>query len=150
MPGVPGLATNVPKRSTERRRRNASPTPDAVVMPGPVTIPELPEKTHPIARGWYESLKDSGQSQFYEPSDWHAAIVVADMLTRLLSREQTSAVLFAAAWSAMGELLSTEGSRRRLRMEIERVKPEPSQAPGAIAIDEYRSRLTRGGRRGAG
>lgn len=143
MPGVPGLSTNIPKRSAERRRRNASTGTDSVVVTGPVAIPALPERTHPIAREWYESLKESGQSQFYEPSDWHSAIVVTEMLTRLLSSEKTSAMLFTAAWSAMGELLSTEGSRRRLKMEIER---QPTGEKPANVTD-YRARLVKGGRR---
>lgn len=145
MPGVPGLATNTPKRSTERRRRNA----DAAVVPTPVAslpveAPPLEGEHHPLARGWYESLRHSGQSIYYEPSDWMAAQVVAGTLSKFLKKDNPSAVLFASIWSSMSELLTTEGARRRARMEVERLNPQVEKPAN---VTDYRARLTQGGRR---
>jgi len=76
--------------------------------------------THPIAEQWYESLKQSGQSRFYEPSDWQSARMLTHEMGRMLNAGRVSAQTLAAVWSAMGDMLSTEAARRRVRMEIER------------------------------
>ena len=71
----------VPKRSKERRRRNK-----AVVSEGrtrsAVAWPEPDGDWHVVARDWFLSLKGSGQSQFYEPSDVAAARFVAEAMSR--------------------------------------------------------------------
>lgn len=115
---------------------------DKVPVAGEVTRPPTQAHWHPIAKDWYESLAISGQSMFYEPSDWAAAQYVADIITRNLSAGKFSAVLFAAAWSAMGELMTTEGSRRRLRLELERTGAlNDAETNRAVAIDSYRKRI---------
>jgi len=128
----------IPKRSTERRRRNAASRAETVAPPAaPVEAPELPSGTHQIARDWYDSLRVSGQSQFYEPSDWAAALMLAAAMTRLFSERRFSALLFAQVWGAMGDMLTTESARRKARLEVERGKPPAEQsAPGAIALDD--------------
>lgn len=131
----------VPKRSTERRRRNKDSQITATVKTaGPVKAPPASKDWHPIARSWYRSLKESGQSQFYEPSDWAAAKYVAEVMSRHLAREQPSAQLFTGIWSALTDLLTTEAARRRVRMEVERGDDEPEDA-GVTALDEYRRAL---------
>jgi hypothetical protein len=108
---------------------------------------ELPENTHPIARRWYRSLKESGQAALYEPSDWAAAVLVAEAMTRLLASARLSAVGFAAVWSAMGELLTTEGARRRARVELERGEESDGDEEREIVdeLSEMRRRLAREG-----
>lgn len=136
----------VPKRTDQRRRRNK--TDDQVEvekleLPADaegVVQPAADESWHPLARDWYVSLATSGQAHFFEPSDWQAARFVAESMTRLLSVEFTAAH-FAAVWSAMGELLTTEGARRRARLEIERAKAGDAKPAGVTAIDDYRTRL---------
>ena len=103
----------MPKRSTERRRRNKVPGETTVHREGEVKPPSLPKDTHAIARRWYQSLVESGQSEFYEPSDWAAALYVAEAMTRNLKAPRFSAQMFGAIWSAMDDLLTTESARRR-------------------------------------
>ncbi len=116
----------VPKRTDERRRRNKDPGQSKAQAAGAVRPPATPRGRHPVARRWYASLKDSGQSQFYEPSDWAAAEYVAEVMTKNLTEAGFSAAGFAAVWSAMDSLLTTEASRRRVRLEIERQREEPA------------------------
>lgn len=133
-----------PKRSTERRRQNKESQVETVAaLPARVEQPPAETRWHPIAIDWYESLAESGQAQFFEPSDWQYARVVADALSRLLKqRAKFSAVLFASVTAAMNDLLTTEASRRRVRLEIERAKPG---APASVtAIADYRDRLVGG------
>lgn len=121
MPGVPGLATNVPKRSDERRRRNKSNAVEKVLLEGNVEPPELNlEDPHPIAVDMYEALKSSGQARFFEPSDWQRARLMCEMVSRLLLSKRLSSTLYATIQQDMNELLFTEATRRRVRMEIER------------------------------
>ena len=130
----------VPKRDAERRRRNkpASPT-DSVRMPGKVRVPAADRDWHPIAKRWYKSLKTSGQSAYYEPSDWATAQYVADLMSRLLSKETPSAEMVKAITPLMTSLVTTEGERRRVRLEIERGDAGPAEV---TAMDAYRRART--------
>lgn len=130
----------VPKRSSERRRRNKDgKTDQAKVAGSAVKAPPVSGHWHPAAKAWFRSLAESGQSQFFEPSDWQAARLLAEAMSRHLKSKRPSAVMFAALWSAMGDLLTTEASRRRVRIEIERTA-EPEHAE-VTALDEYRRRV---------
>lgn len=138
--GAPGP---VPKRSSERRRQNKESKVETVpAIVETVAIPPADQRWHPVALGLYESLKESGQSRFYEPSDWWLAQYICDAMSRnLKQRQKFSAVLFASVMSGLNDLLVDEASRRRVRMEIERGgQPEGAQA-GVTAIADYRKRL---------
>ena len=110
----------VPKRSDLRRRR-VSPgnRPERVEVVGPVEIPFADESWHPIARAWFDSLAISAQSRFYEPSDWAYAVVWTEVLSRQLEGRMSARML--ALWqTASNDLLTTEASRRRVRVEVDR------------------------------
>ena len=83
----------------------------------------------------------SGQSNYYEPSDWAAAVYVAEAITRNLAARRFSHQAFATIFSAMTDLLTTETSRRRVRMEIERARDEEESATGVAVIEDYRAML---------
>lgn len=128
----------VPKRSNQRRRRDSSAVSlRTVQVDGVVEVPAADESWHPIAGAWYTSLAESAQSQFYEPSDWAYAFVWAEVLSRQLASGRPSARMLASWQSAASDLLTTEASRRRVRVEVDRRQlqsvPEPSQ------IDDYRN-----------
>lgn len=145
MPGVPGKGGPPPKRSDERRRRNnENGQRDVSRAPGAseVPIPDPDENWHPVALGWYRSLAESGQSVYYEPSDWATAYLLAESIHVLLSSGKFSAVLFQSIMSSMSELLVTEGSRRRVRVELERgTGVDPDQEHAVTALADYRKRL---------
>lgn len=133
----------IPKRSEERRRRNKDDGPGLLQAPSgrPVDLPPLPDPDplwHPIAADWYLSLRESGQAAFYELSDWAVARYVAELMSRALSSDRPPNGQYVAALnSAMSSLLTTEGDRRRARMELERKKPGPKLAP-VKPLDAYR------------
>lgn len=158
MPGVPGAGGLPPKRSTQRRRTNSPPA-DKVEVTGEVKPPRASKDWHPVARRWFNSLKDSGQSQFYEPSDWAAAFLVAESLSRDLQpqcigvTEEGEPVMrtvpikgasMSAYLKAMTSLLVTEGDRRRLRMEVERGAGDSGDAEvrEVARLDEFRRRAS--------
>ncbi|PBC84576.1 hypothetical protein SAMN05428940_4596 [Streptomyces sp. 2133.1] len=132
----------VPKRSDQRRRRNKGDGPDVVKAPGGV-VPDVPpadEDWHPIAGRWYASLVQSGQAQFYEASDWATALYLAEAMSRNLNSGKFSAQLLQAVLSGMTDLLTTEGARRRARVELERESgaDDPREAARVTLMDSYR------------
>lgn len=134
----------IPKRSEERRRRNQDDGPELIQAPsgGPEDLPDLPEPDalwHPIAADWYLSLRESGQSAFYEPSDWAMSRYAAHVMSQvLLSERGPNGQLVAALNSVMSSLLTTEGDRRRARMELERKKPDGPKLASVSPLDSYR------------
>ena len=117
-----GTRGPVPKRTSQRlghltKAQKAEAT--TVKVTGAVEIPPADESWHQLAKEWYRSLQESAQHQLMEPSDWAAARLVAAEMTRMLA-DAPNAAMFGRIWSAMGELMTTEGARRRLKIEVER------------------------------
>lgn len=149
----------VPNRSNQRRRVNA---PEIPIDEAPASedVEQLPADSdwHPIALAWYESLAKSGQAIFYEPSDWATAYLVAESLSRDLKPQYVgvtygndSSPIFeeipikgaslAAYLKAFGNLLTTEGDRRRMRIELARAQGDADADAAAAAVHDYRSRI---------
>lgn len=120
----------IPKRSEDRIRRNVPEVPvekleiDAPAAPQPpLNIPDA----HFLAIDWYNSLAESAESHYYEPSDWQAARLCAFMMSGMLKSQRPSPEMYKAIQSAFTSLMVTEGDRRRLRLEI--VRRKSSDAP---------------------
>lgn len=132
-----GTRGPVPERAENRRRRNKTNTQSDTIY-GTVAVPPADESWHEIAYDWYTSLAKSGQSKYFEPSDWTAAQLLAHEMTRMLAA-RASANMFAAVWAAMGDLLTTEGERRRARLEITRKLEAPAEPLATVtSLDRYR------------
>lgn len=124
----------IPKRSDQRRRRNLASAVDTVTMSEPVVVPELAlTDVHPLAADMYESLKSSGQSQYFEPSDWQRARLMCEMLSRLLYAGKLSSMLYTAIQQDMAALLMTEADRRKLRLEIDRGAADTSAEDAKVS-----------------
>jgi hypothetical protein len=137
---MPGPA---PKRDAERVR-TAEPASGAARHGGlrPVTIPNADRKNwHPRAQSWFDSLKASGQQDFFQDSDWAMAKIICDYLT--LWYERPRAMDMANIFAMMGRLGTTEGDRRQiLRVELDAPEEEDKSA-SLIAIEGYRDLLTK-------
>lgn len=151
----------VPKRSEERRRQNKPATPSGEVTQAPaaegVTAPEPNGEWHEVAHRWYLSLSASGQSRFYEPSDWATAYLIAESISRDLMpqvvgiTERGDAVFesiplkgasLSAYLKAFGNLLATEGDRRRASIELQRGQVvDPDEDASVTALADYRAAL---------
>ena len=131
-----------PKRDAERRRTNKRPPTTAAARGGNHPQPRALKGWHPSMTRWYKSLAESGQAQFYEPSDWEAARLIADFGTELIN-DGLKASGFAALWSAMGDMLTTEGSRRRMSVELKQDTPAKPEPPGVAVLNDYRESLGR-------
>lgn len=131
----------VPKRSDQVRRTNNKGQETKVYVEGPVLIPEPNPRWHKAARQLWDSLPESGQSRFYEPSDWALAYVLMEDLSSYLRSRSKPGVKLSAILSGLTNLLVTEGDRRRVRMEIERAShgdDQPEHDPQVAIMAEYR------------
>ena len=57
---------------------------------------------------------------FYAQSDVATAYLTAEAITRLCKAGRFSGQLYAAIMSNMGDLVTTEGARRRAKIELDR------------------------------
>lgn len=172
MSGVPGRGGPPPKRSSQRRRTNKPTGGEITTAPGAAEVPppRANQKWHPIARRWFEALAASGQSAFYEPSDWATAELIAESMSRDLKpqvvgmsetvrTDPESGLSYTVAEPVMAAiplkgaslagylkaftaLLATEGDRRRARLELERAKggDVDGDVAGVSWLDEARRR----------
>lgn len=128
-----------PKRSDQRRRRNKVDV-DKAVPDGLERAPKLTGKHSAAARRFWEALSQSGQAQFFEPSDWAAAELVVLAIDEF--RRNPSGSMLSSISSMMSNLLVTEGDRRRLRLELERRGDAGEQEDTDVAwLDDARARL---------
>lgn len=140
MPGVPGSGGPPPKRDAQRRRRNAPTVPTVTASSdGTVRGYDLEGDHSPLAFRFWVALRQSGQTQFFEPSDWFTAELVVAAIDQFVATP--SAALLASIQSLMTSLLVTEGDRRRLRVELERTAPEATPDAAVTALDDFRRRV---------
>ncbi len=139
MPGVKGSGGPPPKRSSQRRRTNTPAAGEPIKAAGAevVEAPAGDPEWHPVALRWFESLAGSGQSKFYEPSDYAQAFVLAEAISRELSPQPI--VVGSGEWATVQmhempmkgatlsaflkgctDLLVSETSRRRAALELQR------------------------------
>lgn len=147
MPGAPGTGP-VPKRSDQRRRYD---DPGKIEIKGvegtpPEDIEIEPANPlwHPAAKRWYESLGKSAQSVWFEPSDWAQAWVLAEFLDTTLQQGMKPNGQLVATWlHGAAELLTTEGARRRMRIELAKAGAQEDESELAVVsvLDDIRSRL---------
>lgn len=149
----------IPKRSDTRIRRNEPGSENTTGVIG-VTKGEarggkpypVPSAWHPVAKKWYRSLSQSGMAEYFEQSDWAHAYVIANELSVYLTggewidpetgetRYKRNGMILSALLNSMASLGTTEGERRRMRIELE--KPKPKEVPASVtALDNYRAKL---------
>lgn len=155
-----GARGPVPKRSIERAGHRAKASkPQATKMTGPVRVPAASRDWHDVPKRWYRALRDSGQSRFFEPSDWAEAWATAELWHRELNRVKVienpvthevavfpvpaSAEMMKVIAASMSKLGTTESDRRRMRIEVERSTgtERPRDEDGIAVLDDFRAAL---------
>lgn len=147
-----GTRGPIPKREDERIRRNKdeSGPAETISVIGAVQIPELGDishlgETHPLVIDLYDSIKESANVKFYEPTDWQTArFTLYAMNEELINAKHQGKPMGAMKLTAISQLMSTllltEGERRRSRIEIERTSGEETGQVLDVA-DMFRQRL---------
>lgn len=151
-----------PKREDQRRRHTKQEDqPDRPPAAAEVEIPEPDESWHVVATLFYRSLAESGQSIYYEPSDWAMAYMLAESMSRDMNpqaigiSERTGEAVIetvpmkgaslSAYLKGMTALLVSEADRRRASIELQRTPaadPKEAEAATIASLDEYRKRAT--------
>lgn len=143
-----GTRGPIPKHSSERTRRNLK-SEDGLELKkgtafGVTAIPPAREEWPDAVREWYASLAVSGMSNFMEYSDWAQALVIGDALAEFYSREpgRRSWQMVDTVLKHMASLGTTEGERRRMRIELEPPQA-PEQSASEKAKDRWRNELSK-------
>jgi hypothetical protein len=142
-----------PKREAElarpRSRKGGDIKPVTKGVMRPVKIPNASREWHPIALRFWNSLKESGQADFFQASDWAFAWSLCDDLSYykkpLVNRDgeeyhKRSPEMLKAIYAGMERLLVTEGDRRKARIELHEPEPEADDA-ALYAIADYKNEL---------
>lgn len=111
----------------------------------PCRPPKASGKWHPIARMMWKAAIDSGQSHFYQASDWAVLYSLMDDLSNIKFQharrgDRVPAIALQTFYNALGKLGLTEGDRRQMRIELEFPSEEVEDAQ-VVAIQEYRRGL---------
>ena len=125
-----GTRGPAPKRDAERAGHNAkSEAATTAKMRGRVHQPDPRHGWSDETVAWYQSLASSGQSKWYEPSDWQQALWVGDQMEE--QRLNPSAAQAAIVLKGMQDLGVSETARRHMRIEIERPDATATEAEEA-------------------
>ena len=142
-----GTRGPVPFRTEElSRERNADRSDRPTLKKGlmrPVQIPEPDPKWHPTAMRLYQSLRESGQADFFQNSDWAFAWSVCEDISYMKASQlkgKTNAMLLSSLYSALGNLMFTEADRRRLRIEL-MGEEDDEESYGEKKVEEYKNVL---------
>ena len=140
-------------RPRERRGSDEQSTIHGERRPVTWDLPADPD-WHPIATQLYESVKTSGQSDFWQDSDWAIFYSLCEDISYYKTPSKATAInrktgeaheydkprsgqMLQAIMSNLQDLLLTEGQRRRVRMELQE-KPEERPDLKVVAMDRHR------------
>lgn len=96
----------------------------------PVKVPPVAGDWHPRAKALYRALKSSGQSVYYQNSDWEMARIACDLLTLCYKQNFYKCTMMVAEINEMlKQLGATEGARRTaMRVELDVPLPDEESA----------------------
>lgn len=161
-----GIRGPIPKDADARRRTN-SPEPERMQRGTPMDAIKPPpgdRSWHKIAKLWYGSLAKSGQSKYYEASDWAYAYMIAESMSRDLGEQVVGTTpsgqilkdtiplkgaSLAAYSKAFTALLVSEADRRRALIQLEKsgpvADPDEDRADATVTDIAERLKLVNGG-----
>jgi hypothetical protein len=96
-----------------------------------IPIPDVDPDWKPKAKSWFRALKLSGQSAFFEASDWATAVSAADAYDIFLKTYNAS--IFAQFVKLSERLGVTVIDRKRSRIELTDPEPEDADEEAADA-----------------
>lgn len=97
-----------------------------------IPIPTADPNWMPEAQSWFRSLKLSGQSEFYEASDWATAVAAARAYDIAIRSHNAS--WFTNFTKISERLGATITDRKRSRIELEEPEPEDADEDAADEV----------------
>lgn len=139
-----GARGPVPNREADlarpRSRKGADQQPVTKGTARTVVWPEASTDWHEIAQELFNACAKSGQADFYQQSDIALLYSLCDDLSHYKKSGKRSGQMAQTIYSALSNLLVSEGDRRRVRVEL--TEPETGKTPAAVlAIADYREAL---------
>lgn len=145
-----GTRGPVPNRTgNHSRERDAKRR--GTVDQGMACVPNVPEINPDwcnVCQMFWNAALNSGQAHYYQETDW---VYLYSLLEDLDAAKSTytgenagrrpPAQLLATIYTAMSNLLLTEGDRRRLKLELN-FESEQEEDAAVVAIDMYKKKLS--------
>lgn len=136
-----GTRGPMPKRPDLRQRRNKEPE-GTVAAPvslessftGTAFVQPNPAWTSKVRQLW-DAAMVSAHTQMYEPTDW--ATLYAALEDYNAYQPKPTAGVMKETYAILGELLFTEGSRRRVSVTINRDNDEEARSAGLLEVDKW-------------
>ncbi|GGN40194.1 hypothetical protein FHR83_007095 [Actinoplanes campanulatus] len=107
----------------------------------PAKAPNADRSWHPIAQRLWDAAKESGQSDFYQASDWALLYSLCEDLSVYKKSTKRSGQMLQTIYSAFERLLIAEGDRRRVRIELHEPEDETATPASVTVMNEYRAAL---------
>ena len=150
-----GVHGPIPKRTDrpggyrpEARAKKAAAGTDGISRPraGAPTLatkqPPGARDWHPIAKRLWKAAGESGQSIYYEASDWAVLYSLMDDLTYYKNGAKRSGQMLQTIMSSLTTLLLTEGDRRRLQVELHKTEDVTTVTPGAEEVEKWLAQMS--------
>lgn len=113
-----------------RRRLRVSIDPSKTVWTEPL------DYWHDLATDWFLSLRQSGQSMYYQSTDIAFAVLVAEIIHRHVASGMNGKMM-ATITKACSLLLTTESARRLAQMELAKAADDSMDAHITSLMEEY-------------
>ena len=140
---MPGPIPNRPEdqsRDRDNNRGDRLPISRGELRPV-VDVPAPDETWHPLAQDLYLSAAESGQSDFYQKSDWLLWYSLCEDLSYYKKMGKRSGQMLQTIYSTMTELLVTEGARRKARIILSEPEEDEENDAAVIALVDYQKSL---------
>jgi hypothetical protein len=135
---VPNRETDLARPRSRKGKEHAAPITKGELRK--VTVPKADLEWHPISLMLWNSLKTSGQADYYQNSDWAYAYSICEDLSVFKKSGRRSSQMAQTIYSAMSNLLVTEADRRRVRIELQ--EPDTGEDEASVtAINDARTKL---------
>lgn len=105
-----------------------------IAMSGRVAPPNPNPEWGPAARALYDAALESGQSKYYEPTDWWMLLFTCREVDSYCNDKRPSAFNLQVLLQMFSQLLLTEAERRRVQVEIDR---GPTEDPVEAAAQQF-------------
>jgi hypothetical protein len=100
-----------------------------------IPIPDVNPMWHPQAQSWFRSLALSGQSDFYEASDWATAVFTAQIYDAYMRTRQVSLLPQFLRLSERLGVTIVDRKRNRIELTDAEVSDADEDAADAAVID---------------
>lgn len=128
----------IPKRSTERTRRNAQGEDGLTVKKGealPYAWPEPNPEWDEVVTDFYNSFKLSGMAYYYQQTDVQWIFIGCEEMHKYRTGRGSAMHLQAILSIFNQDLGVTEGSRRKIKIELDKPEDDAPDVEGEKMID---------------